>query len=264
MLAIVVVGCGGTPGADKPSDQASKPASSIKTSGFENLGPTTLTVVSSEGSGGPRDAIKELTKQFEQKYPNVTVKLQFRDFASWIKQVKLVASGDSPPDVFAGNQGYQVDGELVKAGLILPLDQYAKAYGWDKSFTPETLQQFEWSKDGQSFGSGTLYGVAQSGQSTGVFANMAKLKAAGVDPASLKTFDDFDAALAKLRSSLPAERAGDRARQQGPVRRDPHVGHGPGRLRLCAVDPRLDLPQGRRDVRHARHRRVAEEDQGVG
>src|SRR3954468_1993578 len=204
VLAIVAVGCGGGPGEGKPKEQSSKPASSIKTSGFDKLGPVTLSVVSSEGSGGPRDAIKELTKQFEQKYPNVTVKLQFRDFASWIKQVKLVASGDSPPDVFAGNQGYQVDGELVKAGLILPLDQYAKAYGWDKSYTPETLQQFEWSKDGSSFGSGTLYGVAQSGQSTGVFANMAKLKAAGVDPASLKTFDDFDAALAKLRSSLPA------------------------------------------------------------
>jgi raffinose/stachyose/melibiose transport system substrate-binding protein len=204
VLAIVGVGCGGTPGGDKPSDQASKPASKIKTSGFEDLGPVTLTVVSSEGSGGPRDAIKALTKQFEQKYPNVTVKVQFRDFPSWIKQVKLAASGDNPPDVFAGNQGYQVDGELVKAGLILPLDQYAKAYGWDKSFTPETLQQFEWTKDGSTFGSGTLYGVAQSGQSTGVFANLAKLKAAGIDPASLKTFDDFDAALAKLRSSLPA------------------------------------------------------------
>ena len=84
--------------------------------------------------------------------------------------------------MFAGNQGYQVDGELVKAGLILPLDQYAKAYGWNESFTPETLQQFEWSKDGQSFGSGTLYGVAQSGQSTGIFANMAKLRPGSTRP----------------------------------------------------------------------------------
>jgi raffinose/stachyose/melibiose transport system substrate-binding protein len=205
-LLIAVAGCGGTPGADKPDQQAAdRPASSIKTSGFEDLGPVTLTVVSSEGSGGPRDAIKELTKQFEQKYPNVTVKVSFRDFATWIKQAKLAASSDNPPDVFAGNQGYQLDGELVKAGLILPLDEYAKAYGWDKSYTPETLQQFMWSKDGSSFGEGTLYGVAQSGQSTGVFANKAKLQEAGVDPSSFKTFDDFDASLAKLRSTLPAD-----------------------------------------------------------
>jgi raffinose/stachyose/melibiose transport system substrate-binding protein len=205
-LLMAVAGCGGTPGADKPDQQATdRPASSIKTSGFEDLGPVTLNVISGEGSGGPREAIKELTKQFEAKYPNITVKVGFRDTASWFKQAKLVAASENPPDVFAGNQGYQVDGELVKAGLILPLDEYAKAYGWNESFTPETLQQFKWSEDGSTFGEGTLWGVAQSGQSTGVFANMAKLQEAGVDPSSFKTFDDFDASLAKLRSTLPAD-----------------------------------------------------------
>ncbi len=38
-----------------------------------------------------------------------------------------------------------------------------------------------------------------------MFASKKKLDAAGVDPASLKTFDEFDAALAKLRDSLPAD-----------------------------------------------------------
>src|SRR4051794_37900711 len=203
-LAIGAVGCGGTPGADKPSaQQKSKPAAQVKTEGSDSLGPVTLRVISGEGSGGPREALRNLTKQFEQKYPNVTVDLSFRDTASWFKQAKLVAASDKPPDVFAGNQGYQVDGELVKAGLILPLDQYAKAYGWDKSYTPETLQQFMWSEDGQKFGEGKLWGVAQTGQSTGVFANMAKLRQAGIDPDSLRTFDDFEAALAKLRQALP-------------------------------------------------------------
>src|SRR4051794_10065571 len=205
-LAIGAAGCGGTPGADKPAaQQESKPASQVKTDGFDSLGPVTLRVVSTEGSGGPQQALRELTKQFEAKYPNVTVKLSFRDFTSWTKQAKLVASSDDPPDVFAGNQGYQMDGELVKAGLILPLDEYAKAYGWDKSYTPETLQQFMWTEDGKTFGEGKLWGVAQTGQSTGVFANVAKLRAAGIDPSSLKTFDDFDAALATLRDKLPAD-----------------------------------------------------------
>ena len=205
-MAIAVVGCGGTPGEDKPNEQAQgTPAEAVKTDGFDSLGDVTLRVVSSEGSGGPRDAIKQLTAEFEEKYPNVTVDIQFRDFASWIKQAKLVAAGDNPPDVFAGNQGYQLDGELVKAGLILPLTEYAKAYGWTESFTPETLQQFTWTDDGATFGEGTLWGVAQSGQSTGVFANKAKLEEAGIDPASLKTFDDFDAALATLREKLPAD-----------------------------------------------------------
>ena len=200
------MGCGGTPGQDKPNEQAAgTPADKVKTDGFEDLGPVTLNVISAEGSGGPRDALKALTKQFEDKYPNVTVNITFRDFAAWTKQAKLVASSDKAPDVFAGNQGYQLDGELVKAGLILPLTEYAKAYGWDQSYTPETLQQFEWTDDGQKFGEGTLWATAQTGQSVGVFANKKKLDAAGIDPASLKTFDEFDAALAKLRDSLPAD-----------------------------------------------------------
>ena len=156
VLATTVAACGGTPGADKKPNETGSGSSdaAVKTDGFDKLGDVTLTVVSSEGSGGPRDAIKELTKQFEAKYPNVTVDVQFRDFASWIKQAKLAAAGDDPPDVFAGNQGYQLDGELVKAGLILPLDKYADAYGWTDSFTPETLQQFTWSEDGATFGEG--------------------------------------------------------------------------------------------------------------
>jgi raffinose/stachyose/melibiose transport system substrate-binding protein len=206
VLAIAVAGCGGTPGQDKPNEQAAgTPAENVKTDGFEDLGPVTLNVISAEGSGGPRDALKALSKSFEEKYPNVTVKISFRDFAAWTKQAKLVASSDNPPDVFAGNQGYQLDGELVKAGLILPLTEYAKAYGWEQSYSPETLQQFEWTDDGQTFGDGTLWATAQTGQSVGVFANKQKLDAAGVDPASLKTFDEFDAALAKLHESLPAD-----------------------------------------------------------
>jgi hypothetical protein len=45
---------------------------------FGDGGPVTLRVVSSEGSGGPREAVKRLTQEFEAKYPNVTVKLGFR------------------------------------------------------------------------------------------------------------------------------------------------------------------------------------------
>ena len=207
VLAIAAIaGCGGTPGEESPNDQAeATPAADVKTDGFEDLGDVTLNVISAEGSGGPQDALKELSSSFEEKYPNVTVKIGFRDFAAWTKQAKLVASSDDAPDVFAGNQGYQMDGELVKAGLIVPLDEYAKAYGWDESYTPETMQQFMWTDDGQTFGEGTLWGVAQTGQSVGVFANMAKLEEAGVDPASLETFDDFEAALQKLRDTLPAD-----------------------------------------------------------
>lgn len=204
-LATLTAACSGTPGGKSDNaqtkEQAGKP---VKTSGFESLGKVTLRVVSTEGSGGPRDAIKQLTKEFERKYPNVTVDLSFRSFSGWIQQVKLVLSGSNPPDVVAGNQGYQVDGTLVKAGLILPLDRYAKAYGWNAWYSPQSLQQFRWSADGKNFGTGVLWGIAQSGQNTGVFVNLAKLRQAGIQWSSLKSFSDFEGALKKLRATLPA------------------------------------------------------------
>ena len=50
MLAIAAIaGCGGTPGEESPNDQAeTKPAADVKTDGFEDLGPVTLTVISAE------------------------------------------------------------------------------------------------------------------------------------------------------------------------------------------------------------------------
>jgi raffinose/stachyose/melibiose transport system substrate-binding protein len=206
-VLLALGGCGGTPGQEKPTPQPGEADREVRTGGFERLGEVRLRVVSSETSGGPRAAMRELSRQFEAKYPNVNVDVSFRDFNSWVKQVKLSLAGDSPPDVVAGNQGYQVDGELVKAGLIRNLDPYAKAYGWSRSFSPDALQQFKWSPDGRRFGEGPIWGIAQNGQSTGVFANLAKLRAAGVDPAALKSFADFEAALRKVKASVGAREA---------------------------------------------------------
>ena len=206
LVAIGIAGCGGTPGEDKPNQSSEEDtAAKVQTDGFEKLGNVTLRVVSSETGEGPKKAVRELSRGFEQKYPNVDVKVSYRPFETWIKQVKLELSGDNPPDVVPGNQGYQVDGDLVKAGLILPMDKYSDAYGWAESFSPESLQQFTWSEDGRTFGEGTLWGIAQSGQSTGVFANKEKMQAAGVDPAQLKTFADFEAALATLKTKASGD-----------------------------------------------------------
>ena len=61
-LAMAIAACGGTPGEDNTATDENSDTSSaeVKTDGFESLGDVTLKVVSSEGSGGPRDAIKEL------------------------------------------------------------------------------------------------------------------------------------------------------------------------------------------------------------
>ena len=154
----------------------------------------------------------------------------------------------------------------MKAGLILPLDEYAKAYGWDESYTPETLQQFKWTDDGQTFGEGTLWGVAQTGQSTGVFANMAKLEAGGRRPGvarrrSTTSTPRWPSCASTLPADEPVIALGNKD-QYGAI----HMwGMDPGRLRRRRRTIRdwifhkdgatFDTPG---------NRQVAEEAQGVG
>ena len=111
--------CGGTPGAGEAD--ATRPTGAASNGQDERVRePRPRHADASSrprARGGPRDGDQGAdASSSRQKYPNVTVKVSFRDFASWIKQAKLAASSDNPPDVFAGNQGYQLDGELVKAG----------------------------------------------------------------------------------------------------------------------------------------------------
>ena len=210
VLAGVIAACGGTPGSDNSGggQSASTVATSAADAGnpFAKYGDITINVWSADNQDpGPMPVIKDIAKQFEAKYPNVKVNLTFKGFSDYIKVVKLALASDNAPDVAEGNQGWQIDGALVKSKLISPLTEQMTSQGWDQWYTPDTFQQFQWADDGSQFGSGTTYGAGQFGQSTGLFLNMKKLKAAGVDPTTWKTFDDFAAALKTLRAKLPAD-----------------------------------------------------------
>jgi raffinose/stachyose/melibiose transport system substrate-binding protein len=182
---VAVGACGGTPSAD--DQEAAQDSGPVETENFEDLGQITLRATAVDPPGTLRDALEASTSEFEKKFPNVDVKISYRDFASWIKQARLTLSGNKPPDVFEGNQGYGLDGQLVKSRLILPLDKYAEAYDWESSFSSETLQQFRWTPEGR-YGTGQLFGISGIGSQVGVYANKEKLRAAGLDVAGLETF----------------------------------------------------------------------------
>jgi raffinose/stachyose/melibiose transport system substrate-binding protein len=172
---------------------------------FAHYGNITITMTSADNQDpGPEPVIKTLVAQFEKKYPNVKVNLTFKDFTDYMKVIQLSLNGNSAPDVSEGNQSYATDALLVKAKLIIPLDKYATQYGWNKLFSPGEEQQFRWSPDGKVFGSGNLYGVAQFGQSTGLFYNKAKLIKYGVNPNKMPTtFTGFETMLKGLRAKDP-------------------------------------------------------------
>jgi ABC-type glycerol-3-phosphate transport system substrate-binding protein len=53
----------------------------------------TLTVASGEADPGPKASLDALIKTFEEKYPNVTVKMTTTAFDPYQKRVKLLAAG---------------------------------------------------------------------------------------------------------------------------------------------------------------------------
>lgn len=166
----------------------------------EGLGDITLNVLSAESSDAQKASLEVPTKAFEKKFPNVKVDIGYKDFDTYLKTIKLVMSGDNPPDVAHGNQGYDIDGTLVKAGLILNLDTYAQAFGWDKAFTAGTIQPNRLTPDGKQFGTGSLYGLSQASEYTGVFYNKENLAKIGItDPTTLDTKQAFVDALAKAK-----------------------------------------------------------------
>jgi raffinose/stachyose/melibiose transport system substrate-binding protein len=212
-VTLVAAACGGTPGTTTPaSTPTTAPAGSTAATtpagpqmdGFDKLGPVTLNVWSYDNQKpGLQNTIEDMTKNFMAKYPNVTINLKFMAFNDLVNTVNRSLASDNGPDITEGNQGYQTDAEEVKAKLIIPLDPYVTAYGWDKWWGDSTWQIFQWTPDGKTFGQGPKWGVAQTGPNGGLYVNKAKLAAAGIDIASLTTFDAFDAALTTLRAKLP-------------------------------------------------------------
>jgi raffinose/stachyose/melibiose transport system substrate-binding protein len=195
LLAALVAGCG-TPGGDsgdnaQQADEAKKNSAKIDVA---KAGDVTLTIWDQEVRGGQAAQIKRLNDAFLSQYPNVKIKRVAKSFTDLQTTLKLAVSGKNPPDIVESNQGRPIMGELVKGGLLKPLDAYADAYGWNDRWSETLLDLNRFSADGKQFGSGNLYGVSQQGEIVGVFYNR------GMVPAPPKTFAEFEQMLAKAKA----------------------------------------------------------------
>lgn len=171
----------------------------------------TLTVGVSETGQSIAQGDQKLAQEFQAQNPGVKVNLRVKDFADSLATIKLVMSGDNPPDLMQGNEGWSVDGALWKAGLLKDLTPYEKAYGWDKAFPQSALTVNEFTPDGKTFGKGDLTGLPQGIQYVGVFYNKALLKKIGItDPTTLDNKSSFLAAVAKAKQQrLTPDMLGD-------------------------------------------------------
>jgi raffinose/stachyose/melibiose transport system substrate-binding protein len=202
LAAALAAGCGTSPGSGNDAASKAKPSATANAKpDIAKLGPVTLTVWDQEVRGGQNKQMKQLNLQFEQKYPNVTIKRVSKSFDDLQKTLKLAVSGPKAPDVVEANQGRPIMGELVKAGMLRPLTDYAKVYGWEDRYSPLLLDLNKFSSDGKEFGSGDLYGLSQMGEIVGVFYNKEKVS---TPPATLADFET-QLADAKAQKDVPIQ-----------------------------------------------------------
>ncbi|WP_031470719.1 extracellular solute-binding protein [Sciscionella sediminilitoris] len=201
-VALLAAGCA-PPGAEFAENQPKgKPVSAISTDPAK-AGKVTLNVWDQEVRGGQNEQFTQLLEEFQKRYPNVTINRTSKSTDDVRTTLKLALSGNNPPDVAEVNQGYPDMVAFVKAGMLTPLDNYAKVYGWKNRY-PKALLGLN-SSDRKRFGTGSLYGLSQMGEYVGVFYNKKKLAAAGLEPP--KTWQEFTGELDKLkaRGELPIQ-----------------------------------------------------------
>jgi raffinose/stachyose/melibiose transport system substrate-binding protein len=196
--ALLVTACSAPGSGNSGSNKSSKSPSKVSTNPAK-AGKVTLREWDQEVRGGQNKEMKRLNKQFQKKYPNVTIKRTSKSFSDLKTTLKTALSGKQPPNVVEVNQGYPDMVSFVKAGLLRPLDRYDSKYGWSKRYPKALTDLNRVNADATEFGHGKLYGLSQMGEYVGIYYNKSKMKSLGIDKP--KTWQDFTKALAKAKKA---------------------------------------------------------------
>lgn len=139
-----------------------------------------------------------LAEEFSAQYPNVTWDIKQDQFANLINSTPRLLSGDNPPDLIR----LPTMVSFANQGLLMNLDGYAEAFGWNEWPVPQ-LNQNRVAEDGTR-GSGTLYAMSLNYSLTGIFYNKELAAQIGMTepPATLAEFEELLAA-AKEAGLLP-------------------------------------------------------------
>ncbi|MFZ0530000.1 MAG: extracellular solute-binding protein [Propionicimonas sp.] len=147
------------------------PSAGTETSGTAAAAPRTFTIWDYESDDSAMgQAWAKAVEIFKSKHPEVTVKSEEQTFEQIQKNAKIVLTGDSVPDVMEYNKGNATAGQLASQGLIMPLTDAAKQYGWDTKLAGSLATTAMYDEKGL-MGSGEWYGVPNYGEFVGVYYN---------------------------------------------------------------------------------------------
>ena len=201
LAAIVVTGCAAPgavatptptapPASAAPGDSSSPSASAVAEVPDCGTDPITLNIYHETIS----ELMPQLSAEFTKQFPNVTFELKSDAFANATANLPRLLASDNPPDISRAAQLI----DLVKDGLLLDLDPYATAYGWDA--WPQG--QFEAVRVNSDFkrGTGPIIAWPVLPSTVGVFYNKDQAAQIGMT-APPKTVEEFDALLAKAKAA---------------------------------------------------------------
>ena len=133
---------------------------------------------------------REAVKRFEAENPGIKVEVTTVPYPEYQQRLLTAVQGGNAPDVSTLDQIWIA--AFAEAGAIEPLDEQAKAAG----IKPDTFFKGAW--DSANY-NGKLWGIPFNVDVWSFsFVNNALLKEAGIDPASMVTFDGLKAAAQKL------------------------------------------------------------------
>lgn len=179
--AVVLTGCSAGGSADDRSNEDGK---TLKLWHFE-----------SEDSAMGK-AWKESIKVFE-KETGAKVEFQEKSFEQIRKTASQSLNSDQAPDLIEYNKGNATAGLLASQGLLSPLDDAVKKYGWDEKLA-KSLQTTARYDDKGVMGSGSWYGVPDYGEYVEFYYNKELFQKYGV--AVPKTQADLEQAMATFES----------------------------------------------------------------
>ena len=173
------------------------PASSAATSVSTTLTKSKVVLTIDDETGFP--LTDKLAAAFTKQYPNITFKINRDSFANLTANSPRLLASNNAPDLIR----MPTIGNTVKNGLLLNLDPYFKAYGWNK-WSAAQLAGMRVDPKTNVRGSGSLYQLGLGYSVTGVFMNMALAKTVGITtiPTTLGQFE-ADLALAKAGGITP-------------------------------------------------------------
>lgn len=195
--AVTAMATGCTPGgggsAGKGQAEPAQPASTELATDR-----VALTMMATPESGAAASAA---IAGFGAKHSNISIDYSQTNFEDYNQSVNLNLSGGQSPDIVLLN----MVANTVKNKLVLPLDEYAKLYGWTEHYPSTQLDQWRVAENGLTLGSGALYAAPAGFSLVGLYYNKKLAKELGIE--APRNLAEFEAALtaAKSRGILPIQ-----------------------------------------------------------